>query len=324
VSLPNINFTGVYPGPGLWSVMDVYRRAGAFLPTQATGGTITEITVAGLLYRVHTFTTVGSSSFEVEYVSELSPTVEYLVVAGGGGAGSDAGGGGGAGGYRCSVAGEMSGGGVSAEAPLTLSVQTYTVAVGAGGNPNTGNESPNLATNGGNSSFGSIVSTGGGYAGSWDQSAGAPQDGGSGGGNGWPTSGRGNGTASQGFRGGLGSGSSANGNTCGGGGGAGQEGFNGAFNNAGNGGNGVESNITGTPTYRAGGGGAGYIQSSTTKGIGGLGGGGNGATGGSGSAGTAGQANTGGGGGGGVENDGNGGAGGSGIVIIRYPIGIAS
>ena len=46
--------------------------------------------------------------------------VEYLVIGGGAGAGYFWGGGGGAGGYRCNVSGESSGGGLSAEAPLSL------------------------------------------------------------------------------------------------------------------------------------------------------------------------------------------------------------
>ena len=42
-------------------------------------------------------------------------------------------GGGGAGGYRCSVPGESSGGGASAESRLSVTAQTYTVTIGAGG-----------------------------------------------------------------------------------------------------------------------------------------------------------------------------------------------
>ena len=68
--------------------------------------------------------------------------VEYLVIGGGGGAGyhisgsyfSDACPGGGAGGYRCSVVGENSGGGLAAEAPIPfMTPGAYNCQVGAGG-----------------------------------------------------------------------------------------------------------------------------------------------------------------------------------------------
>ena len=64
-------------------------------------------------------------------------TVEYLVIAGGGGGGSSGAnycGGGGAGGYRCSVIGENTGGGGSAESVLSIiRGTTYSVTVGNGG-----------------------------------------------------------------------------------------------------------------------------------------------------------------------------------------------
>ena len=81
--------------------------------------------------------------------------VEYLVIAGGGAGGSGYGAGGGAGGYRCSVAGESSGGGASAESALSLVAGTYTVTVGAGGS----------SANGSNSVFSTITSIGGGAGG---------------------------------------------------------------------------------------------------------------------------------------------------------------
>ena len=52
----------------------------------ALGGTIT--TAGG--YKIHTFTAVGASTFQV--LANLT-SVEYLVVAGGGGAGGNGGGG---------------------------------------------------------------------------------------------------------------------------------------------------------------------------------------------------------------------------------------
>ena len=84
--------------------------------------------------------------------------LEYLIVAGGGGGGSSGAnycGGGGAGGYRSSVAGEASGGGASAE-PFFMASQgvSHSVVVGSGGSAGSGT--------GGDSSFHSIVSLGGG------------------------------------------------------------------------------------------------------------------------------------------------------------------
>ena len=70
----------------------------------AEGGVATTIVVSGITYRVHTFTTVGTSTLTVLNGGEF----EYLVVAGGGGGGGlKMGAGGGAGGYRCSVLGEL-------------------------------------------------------------------------------------------------------------------------------------------------------------------------------------------------------------------------
>ena len=259
-----------------------------------SGGTETTITENNVNYKVHTFTSSGTLT-----VTGASGQVEYLVVAGGGGAWSDAGGsgggaGGGAGGYRCSVVGESSGGGASAESKLTLSPQSYTITIGAGG-VSTGSGSDSV--------FSSITAIGGGGGRRSGSSPGI--DGGSGAGQGInsnnPTGGIGTGTAGQGYNGGAAS--TANSGTTGGGGGAAQAG------STGNGGNGVESSIDGTPTYRAGGG-AGQSVNGTTF-SGGSGGGGNSRT--------NGAANTGGGAGGQAPNSG-GYNGGSGIVIIRYAI----
>ena len=73
-------------------------------------------------YKIHTFTSSGTFT-----VSSGLSTVEYLVIAGGGSGGVYNGsrpGGGGAGGYRCSVVGENSGGGASAEGALPVSSGT--------------------------------------------------------------------------------------------------------------------------------------------------------------------------------------------------------
>ena len=274
-----------------------------------TGGTIT--TVGS--YRIHTFT--SSSSFVVP--SGLSLTdVEYVVIAGGGSAGNDAGagegtGGGGAGGYRSSVSNEFSGGGVNAESKLSLSPGSYTVTIGAGGAAGGFNS-------GSNTTFGTITATGGGYGGAWNGSThvnGA--SGGSGGGGNYSSNG-GSGTAGQGYAGG--SSTWASPFQGAGGGGAGAAGTGGG-NPLGVGGDGVQSSINGTATYRAGGGGGGAGgSSSSTLGNGGAGGGGDGAD--NDSLAQNGTANTGGGGGGGsVSNgDADGGSGGSGIVIVRYQL----
>ena len=256
----------------------------------------------------------ATASAWIQFNQGVPYSVEYLVIAGGGGGatGGNAGGGGGAGGYRSSVTGESSGGGASAEAALSVNPdQAYTVTVGAGGAGGSGV----VGTNGSNSVFGSITSTGGGGGGY----TGAGVSGGSGGGGGSigdnTFKAGGSGTAGQGYAGGQGAHFPGVWEGGGGGGGAGAVGTNGAKiepsgpGQAGAGGAGVASSITGSSVTRGGGGGGG----GNNGGAGGSGGGGAGVNPGTGGAGTA---NTGGGGGG--SNGGTGGAGGSGIVIIRY------
>ena len=250
--------------------------------------------------------------------------VNYLVIAGGGAGGDSQGGGGGAGGYRNSVIGELTGGGGSAETPLTLVTSlTYTVTVGAGGAAGTGTGTvPSYlrGNNGSNSVFHSITSTGGGGGGGWNQTSG--NSGGSGGGaanNGNNVLG-GTRTASpvQGFDGGAMS-TYSNPFIGGGGGGAGAVGANG-YTGGGNGGVGLASNITGSSVTRGGGGGGGRYTTgggTTSPGLGGAGGGGNGGRQNDGVLGSSGTVNTGGGGGGSDYYYG-GYAGGSGIVILRY------
>ena len=54
---------------GRWSVSDVFAGRYGFVPIGATGGTIQDVTINDLEYRVHIFTTVGSSqAFEVHSV----------------------------------------------------------------------------------------------------------------------------------------------------------------------------------------------------------------------------------------------------------------
>jgi hypothetical protein len=89
------------------SLYGVMRGSDGVTLPAATGGIVT--TSGG--YTIHTFNTSGS------FTAFRPLQCEYLVIAGGGG-GAVANGGGGAGGYRSSVVGELSGGGVSAEAML--------------------------------------------------------------------------------------------------------------------------------------------------------------------------------------------------------------
>ena len=256
-----------------------------------------------------TATDAGGNSSSREFtLSVANLTVEYLVIAGGGAGGTS--GGGGAGGYRCSVSGESSGGGASAEAPLTINLATnYTVTVGAGGTGVTGTGVVNGGS-GSNSVFGSITSSGGGGGGSNDGSGGGVNgsSGGSGGGGSLSSSTAGvggTGTEGQGFAGGTGI---ASGSLTGaGGGGAGEAGSNAISGTGGAGGDGVASSITGGLIYRAGGGGGNGAP--TTPGAGGLGGG---ATGGN----NNGIENTGG--GGGASKTGTTGSGGAGVVILSY------
>jgi len=158
----------------------------------ATGGNTTEdIVINNILYRVHTFTTVGTSSFIVN----TPGSVEYLVIAGGGGGGSGfQGGGGGAGGLLTGSLGITSG--------------SYNITVGDGGLTN---------TNGGDSVFSSITAIGGGRGSSEFSGYGGASSGGSGGGGGHPTYTGGANTSGQGFAGGNGT---ATNFSSGGGGGA--------------------------------------------------------------------------------------------------------
>ena len=236
-----------------------------------------------------------------------SPTnvpASYLVVAGGGGGGGGngrAGGGGGAGGYLASTA--------------TLStLNTYYIAVGAGGSANAQGANSILSGTG----LTTITSVGGGKGSI--QGGGAGGNGGSGGGAGeLQTAAGGTATSGQGNNGGAATG----GYNSGGGGGAGAVGANASGAGGGAGGNGSASSISGSSVTYAGGGGGGSDSDGPSGnppgGAGGSGGGGAGAN--SSGTGVAGTTNLGGGGGGGSGNGGGagtGGAGGSGVVIISY------
>ena len=285
----------------------------------ATGGTITTCGD----YKVHTFT--GPGSFVVS--SAASPTANsaaaYVVVAGGGGGGGVRAGGGGAGGYREGsnqpitpyTASPMAAASPSA---ITLTAQTYPITVGAGGTA----AGTTTNTNGANSVFSTITSTGGGKGGTNENgSDGGDGGSGGGGGGGWPSGSTNGGSGNtpptspaqgkDGANGTLKAGS-------GGGGGTACGSPSSPGGPAGNGGNGTTTCISfpGPVAYAGGGGGGTQCGS---KGNGGTGGGGAGGQGTSapGNVATDGTDNTGGGGGGGGDNA-TGGAGGSGIVIIRY------
>ncbi len=260
-----------------------------------TGGT--ETTAGGK--KIHTYTTVGTSSL----VCTGSGSAEVLVVGGGGAGGGRHGGGGGAGGLVYNLSYSVTG--------------NISVTVGAGGNPTQTNPNEqSVGGNGGNSVFGSMTALGGGGGGSY--TAAVPTGGGSGGGGGGGQN-KTHGLKNQGNSGGgtgFGSNGGDGGTTTGGGGGggAGGVGSNAAgADTGGNGGVGKAYSISGISVYYAGGGGGGGV---TAGGTGGSGVGGNGGN----NSGTAGTANTGGGGGGvrSLTVTVQGKAGGSGVVIISY------
>jgi len=262
--------------------------------TTATGGTIT----TDGDYKIHTFNSSGT--FTVSAVGDIDDEVEYLIIGAGGGGGGDAtnttgGGGAGAGDFKTA-------------ATHTITVQGYSITVGAGGAGSTGNGS-----NGGSSVFDSITSIGGGGGSGVATSPGL--NGGSGGGG---KQGGAGGTATGTGNNGGGSAAASNWG-AGGGGGNTAVGQTGTTTVTGDGGTGTNSSITGGAIGYAGGGGGG-----DTRGVTGSGsashGGGAGAT--ATNNGTAGTANTGGGGGGGSGESPasahTGGNGGSGVVILRY------
>jgi hypothetical protein len=257
--------------------------------------------------------------------SDVTGTMEILVVAGGGGTGHNQGGGGGAGGV------------VHHSTFAVASSQAYGYTVGAGGSGGSGSGS---GSNGSNSIFDSaavvatITSIGGGGGGG--QSATIPTGGGSGGGG---SSGQdGHSTGSTGVQGDSGGGTGygndgGDGSTpgapwswgsCGGGGGANANGGDGTVSYTGVGGAGKlfstfvaygtdSSNVASTGSnggYFGGGGGGG--DNNVPAGAGGVGGGGSDSS--------AGLVNTGGGGGGGDWNAASR-PGGTGVILLSYDTG---
>jgi len=313
-----------------------------FSPTVATGGTESVITASGVDYKIHAFTTVGTSVFTVSSVG-TTPTVDVLVVGGGGGGGAHVPGGGGAGGliYRPN---------------LSITAQAYNIVVGVGGtgsfNPGGYSGMPN-ATAGGNSTAFGLTAVGGGWGLSWNNDQ-RSANGGSGGGREGRFGARGLATQpSQAGDSGVFGFGNAGGNgrqpswgndpyPGSGGGGAGQAGQDQIGpRTSGDGGNGRNysaffGTAFGQSGWFAGGGGAGaWGFTFGGRGRGGMGGGGVGdsptgnGTGtsargaGATPTGANGVANTGGGGGGAGRTGGEtsrGGNGGSGVVLVRYPI----
>ena len=285
-------------------------------------------------YMMFTYDSTRDVSGQTEYTINfpLDITCDILIVGGGGAGGYNAGAGGGSGGLVYGSGITMNG--------------TYNIKVGKGGvfssngtNIDNGNDSE--ITNGTQT----IIAKGGG---SGSDSDNVGQNGGSGGGGSGYSSDRQGGTSTQqagftfegktligyGNLGGLGRYEERGGWTRagGGGGGAGASGNTSGdyasdtgqvarIDYGGDGGIGLQYNITGVNTYYAGGGGGGIHnnQNNGYPGSGGSGGGGN--AGQPYNAGTSGLANTGGGGGSGGGGNASGGAGGSGVVIIRYVLG---
>ena len=234
------------------------------IPPIATGGTITDITEGGITYRVHTFTSVGSSDFVVTRGGQ----VEYLLVAGGGAGGNSraslgGGGGGGGGGVLIGV--------------VNVTPQTYGVTVGGGGAAPTAN-TDSVGKNGGNSSFASFTAFGGGYGGNGSfYLDGFGGRGGSGGGGGYrpytTQNSWGEAIPGHGCRGGGVDGTSASG---GGGGGAGGPGYRNTGTSGGRGGDGgpgIYSSISGSLIEygRGGQGGSGSSNTPANRGTGGRG-----------------------------------------------------
>jgi hypothetical protein len=198
----------------------------------ATGGTVTTQNIGGTFYKVHTFTTTGSNSFTV---TAGSGTVDVLLVGGGGGT---------AGGYSgFYVNSGAGGGGVVYQTGVSVTAQTYSLSVGAGG---TGGGSTSTAGNPGGSTTGFSFTAGGGTG------SGASNSGRSG--------------SPQLNNAGASASSFSNPDFSAGGGGGGAGGVGTGFTNSGqtpgNGGSGLANSITGTSVlYAPGGGGAGNFGS---------------------------------------------------------------
>ena len=208
-----------------------------------SGGTATDITVSGVSYKLHTFTSDGN------FVVSTGGWFDLLMLGGGGAGGRSYGTGGGAGGLF--------------QQTVYLAPGTQTVTIGAGGTGKSAldNGNANIGNNGRGTSVGSFVADGGG-AGVGGLSI-SGLNGGCGGGGmyqdgfGWIG---GRGTVGQGFNGGNGSAGGTTSDTGGGGGGTSAVGTNGTTTSAGSGGAGTDISLwlgqsAGT-TIKGGGGGS--------------------------------------------------------------------
>ena len=267
------------------------------VPDTISGGTY--IDVSG--YRIRTFT--SSSTLIVS----TTTTVDLLLIGGGGG--------GGGGSNR--AAGGGAAGGVVYKTLYSITAGTYPITIGSGGTT-----SSTDGTNGVSSQFSTIIAIGGGLG---NGGFGNGGDGGSGGGGSQAATNGGNALQSASASGGFGSsGGGGRYQSGGGGGGATGTGVLAIYSgNAGNGGAGYTSNISGISLVYAGGGGGGTQVNSAVAGTGGTGGGGNGGKIAAGNNAT--YYGSGGGGGGSIDNGGypstyyTGGTGYQGILIIKYP-----
>lgn len=309
------------------------RKQLNFVPIMATGGTIITASISGSVYAIHTFVSVGTSSFNISRLSTNPPNnfVDYFVLGGGG-----------SGGGSPDNAGAGGGGGSGGLITGSFSVHQFvnTVIVGSGGMASTTNFF--TGSNGENSSVFGFVGYGGGFGGTGGGAAQgfSGQNGGSGGGGGGgELSGGGtnvnlSGSAiypsNLGEKGGLGVNSGIDGNDAGGGGGG--LGVSGSSATAagipGKGGDGIQSDFDGTMRWYGGGGAGGKDNpGSSNKPLGGQGGGGDGGHVTTSGFGEPGEDELGAGGGGGSDGSQGGavfgrpgGNGGTGRVMIRYPL----
>ena len=285
-------------------------------------------------YNYISFTTVGNTTLTVNY----DFICDILLVGGGGGGGYDGGGGGGGGQVAYYTNNEMTS---KLGNAITLKKGTYNIIIGDGGN--IGTLANTIGGNGGSSSIMKsletiLIAKGGGGGGS-KYNIGTGGDVGGVGGSGHANNALSLTSLNNCGNGGRNGGSATVVSACGGGGGGGVNTFDTyyyssnsvyfleSFKNGriaepdikgGNGGYGLDCDITGTFTaYGGGGGGGSYLYPGGT----GLYGGGNGGNS-TNTPPTGGTVNTGGGGGGGgnASTYGNGAKGGSGIIIIRYLI----
>jgi len=265
-----------------------------FSPTTDYNGEATLNTQLSELIIFNTNLPTNVSEGIIKYLQNKYFARPYALLVGGGGGGGNVGGGG--------------AGGLIFQPIIDFTKGvTYSINVGGGGAGGSSSIGYVTLQKGTNTTIVGLLTAygGGGGANLYNTIGGSGGSGGGGGGFGYPG---GAGTLGQGFGGG--DGSPVN-NFGGSGGGAGGYGNDGENYLAVTGGNGLQINITGTPTYYAGGGANSSFDSnwSTSTAAGGLGGGG--------ATRTNGTSNTGGGGGGGKST--LGGSGGKGIVILKIP-----